>query len=136
MMHLNVTSKKILEELLNEMGLQSGKVGSSGSIDRGGKCIMAVHVEWVGNGLVSIAHYYEHNGDLCADPEMVFWKGGFDEFYPVSFKQDGSFPVFQKAILFDVNDQPKRYHKTYLNKLVSFANEWLKNISFQQRIRP
>lgn len=135
MIHLNSKSKSILEAILKELNLQEGTVGTAGKIDRGGNCIMAIHVEWVGDGLLSLAHYYEQEGDLLADPEMVFWFSSNKEFYPVSFKQDGVFPIFQKAILFGENYQPKRYNKIYVNQLVSFSNQWLKNICFQQKIR-
>ena len=48
--------------------------------------LMRLCVELVGRGpngkpLVSVAHYYEQNGDLVADPEMTF-ESAFTRYYP------------------------------------------------------
>jgi hypothetical protein len=39
-------------------------------------------VEKIGRHLVSVAHYYEQNGDLVADPDVVFFTG-YGEWVPV-----------------------------------------------------
>ena len=53
---------------------------------------MAVSVEIIGRSglgpLVSVAHYYEQNGDLMRDPDVVFLIGADRHVYPISFRQD------------------------------------------------
>lgn len=54
--------------------------------------IMPAVVEWVGDcklgDIFSVAHYYEQNGDLMADPEMTFLRGEDRRYYPLSYKLD------------------------------------------------
>src|SRR5258708_2338556 len=73
---------------------------------------MRLCIEYVGTGprgmsLVSVAHYFEQNGDLMADPDLVFevnpnedgplsWKAG--EWSPVSFTQHST-GTYQEAVL-------------------------------------
>src|SRR5689334_23022982 len=71
--------------------------------------LMRLCIEPVGTGpnglpLVSVAHYYEANGDLVADPEMTFevipddgpagWRSG--AWYPVTFEMP-ALGVYRRA---------------------------------------
>jgi hypothetical protein len=79
-----------------------------------------------GRQLVSVAHYYEQNGDLMRDPEMVFLA---NPWFPVSFQQDGGIPLCQEAVIFDgarVLTRPKLF-----KQLKSFARTWNRNIGEQ-----
>lgn len=91
-----------------------------------------------GRQMVSVAHYYEQNGDLMRDPEMVFAvdvepatlrcpdpKGRL-RWNPVSFQQDGGIPIYQEAIVWRdglIRVRPKLY-----KDLKSFARTWNRNI--------
>jgi hypothetical protein len=64
---------------------------------------MAVVIEWVGDcklgDVYSIAHYYEQNGDLMADPEMTFLKAAASgKYFPMSFKMDGLGGIYREGI--------------------------------------
>jgi hypothetical protein len=63
--------------------------GDHKEFDNSPGAFMAVHVENIGEcnmgKLFSIAHYYEQNGDLMKDPDMVFIKGMFP-FTPMFFR--------------------------------------------------
>lgn len=134
MRHLSNVSKGLLEALLVEMNLIEGIPNSTGKLDRGGECIMAIHGEWVEPNMLSLSHYYEQEGDLLADPEMLFWKGDDGEYYPVLFKQDGAFPIRHQAIFFSPERRPLRHDKKVLSEQVHFVSTWLRNICFQQGI--
>ena len=89
-----------------------------------------------GRQLVSVAHYYEQNGDLMRDPEMVFLVDlehakfkGQDGWFPVSFQQDGGFALYQEALIFDGSRVLKR--PKLFKDLKSFARTWNKNIGEQ-----
>jgi hypothetical protein len=71
--------------------------------------LMRLCIELVGTGpnglpLVSVAHYYEHNGALVADPEMTFeapaddgptgWRSG--SWSPVTFEMPGT-GIYRRA---------------------------------------
>jgi hypothetical protein len=67
-------------------------VGDHARFDNANGGYMPVVVEGVGqtpNGalIISIAHYYEQNGDLMADPEVTFCVTNDSYVFPVSFKQ-------------------------------------------------
>ena len=91
--------------------------------------------------LVSVAHYYEQNGDLMRDPEMVFMidkqpptvrrpdpKGRL-RWVPVSFTQDGGIPLYQEALIFDGSRVLMRMK--LFAQLKSFARTWNKNLGEQ-----
>src|SRR5262245_48506013 len=75
---------------------------------------MRLVIEHIGAGprgmpCISVAHYYEQNGDAMREPEMVFeintdedgslsWKQG--EWKPVSFQQD-NLGLYQEAVFVD-----------------------------------
>jgi hypothetical protein len=94
---------------------------------------MALVIEHVGKGprgcdLVSVAHYYEQNGDLMADPEMTFERGADGELHPITYKQDGV-GLFQEAVW--VQDGQTLVRPQLLRQLKAFARSWSKNLREQ-----
>jgi len=100
--------------------------------------LMRLCIEAIGTGpngfpLVSVAHYYEQNGDLVADPEMTFEVApglkSAAEFYPVTFEMPGM-GVYRQATWADdagkvwVNAREKA-------EQASFARLWDRNIRAQ-----
>jgi len=82
---------------------------------------------------ISIAHYYEQNGDLMADPEMVLiYSKTLDVFFPSYFKQD-SIGMEEDSIIME-NGEIKGYYAKKQADHTSFANMWLKNIKLQQKL--
>lgn len=73
-------AQRIIAALID--GLRVGEHRQLGEYGRG---VMPVVVENLGAGRYSIAHYFRQNGDLVADPEMVF-KSAADGFYPVEWQ--------------------------------------------------
>lgn len=51
--------------------------------------VMDLTIEKVGEGQLSVAHYWKQRGDMMRDPEIVFRTGG--EWVPVQFRQDPTF---------------------------------------------
>jgi hypothetical protein len=102
---------------------------------------MRLVIEYVGEGprglpSISLAHYYEQNGDLMRDPEMVFevnedgplsWKIGNWE--PVSFQQD-NVGAYQEAVFVSEQGQVMVRPKLVLD-LKAFARRWDRNIAQQ-----
>lgn len=46
---------------------------------------MDLAVEVISKNQISVTHYYEQNGDLCQDPEIVFLVGCDGEWYAVEW---------------------------------------------------
>ena len=83
--------------------------------------------------IFSVAHYYEQNGDLMADPEMCFINlKAVGSYLPSYFKQDG-IGLEQDSIVME-NGEIKGYRAKMQADHTSFANMWLRNIKNQQNI--
>ena len=116
------------------------KVGDHRRFDNGGNGIMAVVVEAVGTTpqgglIVSVAHYYEQNGDLMADPEITFIVGIDHEghpigcVFPVSYKQDG-WGIDRQYVRWE--DGKVFWNLAAQNDLAGFCTTWMRNIKEQQ----
>ena len=110
------------------------KVGDHRKFDNGGTSIMAVCVEAVGTTpqgslIVSIAHYYEQNGDLMADPEVCFVVVREDYVYPISYKQDG-LGIDREYVRWD--GERVFWNLKAQNDLAGFCTSWMRNIKEQQ----
>ena len=121
---INKKAQKVLEALISKM--KEGYV----KVDNSQGSFMSVVVEDIGGGLISVAHYKEINGDLIPDPEMIFWKGADERWYPTYFKD---FFGEQPSLFFE-DGKPSRI-RTYLqHDQATFAGMWLQNIKQQQRL--
>ena len=121
---INQKSQKVLEKLISKM------VDGYAKIDNSDGAFMPVVVEEIGNNTFSVAHYYEMNGDLVPDPEMIFWKGADGKFYPTYFKN-----IFgeNESVLFE-DGKPSASCRSLQREHATFANQWLANIKEQQGV--
>jgi len=135
MKNLNKTATKVFEALIEGMN----EIGAHRKIDNSEGCYMPVVVEIVGGrkGLVmvvSIAHYFEQNGDQMRDPEMLFiWNEQRKIAYPVSFRQDSL--GIDRYAMSDFDEYTGTWMKFYPRMQAdhtAFANTWMKNIKAQQ----
>lgn len=120
---------RVLTEGINEVG-DHRRIDNAGP-DTG---IMAAVVEGVdrtpqGALIVSVAHYYEQNGDLMADPEVTFVVVREDYVYPISYKQAG-LGIDREYIRWEgermLGNLPMQ------NDLARFCTTWMRNIKQQQ----
>jgi len=96
---------------------------------------MRLVIELVGEGpingdpLISVAHYYEQNGDPMRDPEIVFEVGDdLRSWTPIEYQQD-SLGVYHRAVFMD--EGGLKINPKLLGSLTSFARTWDKNIREQ-----
>lgn len=105
--------------------------GGSRKIDRG-LGFMAVHVERLHKTeigpLFSVAHHYESQGDLVADPDVVFVWLADGSWAPISFRDSLAYRV---AVTFHEGDGVEVDEKEQRD-LVRFCNVWMTNVSEQQ----
>ena len=94
---------------------------------------MPLVIEHVGVGprgqpLVSVAHYYEQQGDLMADPDMTF-EVADGTWSPVEFQQ-ASPPIYQRAV-FRGDDGKVLIKPKLVADLKRFAALWNRNLRDQ-----
>lgn len=83
---------------------------------------------------ISFAHYGKENGDLMADPEMVFlYYPASKKIFPYYYKQD-YINIVQISIIFE-NEKPSTYYADLQIDHANFADQWLTNIQLQQHIK-
>ncbi len=140
MKKINQQAARIFCKLLDKMGIQEHtKFTSEGFMplvmEQVGELI---NTPWGKGQLYSLAHYYEQNGDLMRDPEMVFIvvdnrkdakDYDFIGIYPQLFQQD-SLDLYEESVNI-VNNTVTTYKPHWQAAHVSFANQWLKNIQQQ-----
>ena len=129
---INQKARGVLDTLT--MGM--GKIGDHRKVDNAEGTFMPVHVECIGRcnyGLLySIAHYYEQNGDLVCDPDMVFIKAETDgNYYPVSFEQGG---LIRKEAVIIEDGKVTSFWDGEQRDEATFADMWMGNIKEQQRL--
>ena len=111
------------------------KPGDHRKIDNTNGSFMPVCVEIIGSSglgpLISVCHYHELNGDLCADPEVVFLIGADQHVYPISFRQD-NLGINQEAAY--VEDGVWKVRPKMQADITKFCNQWMTNIQEQQNL--
>jgi hypothetical protein len=124
MRSVNKTAKKTLDDLALAMGARhAAHVGEKGGT------FMRVCLEWIAPDQLSVAHYYEQNGDLMADPEMLFFRGADGNWYPIYYKQDG---LGIEQVSAERDGDGWRVAPRVQADHASFANQWMRNIRTQQ----
>lgn len=130
---ISLGAQAVLELLID--GLEG--TNTHRKIDNAPGTYMAVTVERVGAQRWSVAHYYEQNGDLMRDPEVVFWKGADGRYYPCEWTQDGA-PgsyAYQLLIEFDDAGRPARVLDRRQRTTATFCATWMANIKAQQDLK-
>ncbi|MDX8367703.1 DUF1249 domain-containing protein [Cytobacillus sp. IB215665] len=123
-MNIYMKNYKKLNQVLTQCFGDDLSTGNHISLESAG--FMDLVVEVIGDDLISLSHYYELNGDLMADPDMVI------RLYPeqqtceaLSFQND-SLGVYQKVYV-----DEKHYYPRLKRELNSFLSLWLTNIEEQ-----
>ncbi len=107
------------------------EVGSTRKIDNAKGLFMAVSIDRLTERHYSIAHHYEHNGDLMADPEMTFFRSDDGAVFPCTFQQDN---LAMYRIGLDITPDGVIEHENAREQHdeAEFANGWMRNIAEQQ----
>lgn len=133
---VNQTARKVLERL-RTLAVEARPDQPYVKLNNGGDGIMAVSVERIratgGAEVWAVAHYFEQNGDLCADPSIEFLRGP-SGWYPLTFQQD-PWPGFKRYVELDgATLVPTRYNKRMQADCAVFCGTWMRNVKHQQRL--
>ena len=125
---VSASAKKVIQQL------EAMVIDGYAKIDNTNGAFMPVVIEQVGENQISIAHYYEQNGDLMADPEIIFLKKEYSygvEYYPIYEKMSG-FALEVELVTFE-NGKPKLISNLQKGA-ASFCTTWMSTIVVQQGI--
>jgi hypothetical protein len=128
---------KKADAVLGKLTQGLDKLGAHKKIDNSEGTFMAVYIELIEETnwgpLFSIAHYYEQNGDLMRDPEMVFLRARDLRYYPTYFRQDGGLGFEQNSVTIE-SGAVKSFIPAIQDEHRKFANLWMQNIKEQQEL--
>jgi hypothetical protein len=127
MTHLNIRASAVLDHL----GALAKQAGGATTFDNAPGTYMSLHVEWIGKGQLSVAHYGLQNGDLMRDPDMVFWRSPDGHWYPASYRNDYC-GVETYGIAEWHGDTPKKFSPYVQKDQALFANGWMRTLVEQQ----
>ena len=120
----------VLDELTRDLALDEHR-----KMDRspGFMAVVVEHLEQREIGsLYSVAHYFEQNGDLVADPDVVFLRRGHGLWTPVSIQA----PLGGYRVVVRVREDGRvEVDERGQRELVRFANILMQNVAAQQGIK-
>lgn len=122
--------KKIIVRLAYKHGEDLAQQGTHFRLDM--EHFDRLVVENIGLNRISVAHYFEQNGDLVADPQIVFWVNPTDDSWiPIGIKQIfGGDKTY--AWLNESGTELVRYLPYWQNDLAQFAQMWAQNLIDQK----
>jgi hypothetical protein len=121
------TMRTVIHELARVAGMAL-KDGAYFKLEQAGYDPLVVEVH---GQRVSVSHYFEQNGDLMSDPDMVFLVGPDGEWYPVEITQS-PVGVYCNAVLeWDALGWPAQLYPRAQAGMASFARTWARNIREQ-----
>ncbi len=110
-------------KLVNKFDVDLSQVGSHIRLDmKGCDCLW---IERIGINLVSVAHYFDMNGDLIPDPEVIFFTG-YTEWIAISIKNQLSNSVV--GVVHRKGDRIKAYHRARQEALAAYCDMWADNL--------
>lgn len=122
--------KEVIEALAQRHGIDLTRRGAYFRLDMPG--FDRLSVEHYSFSRIAVAHYFEQNGDLVPDPEVVFFVG--DEnlgWVPIEVTQViGGWRAY--AQLSSDGSQIVSYNKERQGSLAEFAEMWARNIELQE----
>src|SRR5215208_4477306 len=77
--------KAVIEQLAQRHGLDVNQAEAHLRLDLPN--FDRLVIENIGLNCISVAHYFELNGDLVAEPDVVFYTGREGEWVPISISQ-------------------------------------------------
>ncbi len=120
--------KAVIEDLAKKHNVDLHKVGAHFRLDMPGYDRLCV--ECIGPNRVSVAHYFELNGDLVAEPDVVFFVDNDGSWVPIEITQ--SLVGWRQYAVFSAEGRRvTRVDRAGQQDLAEFAETWAFNISEQ-----
>ena len=116
--------QSVIEQLAKQHGLYLSQAEAYLRLEMPG--FDRLVIENIGCQRISVAHYYEQNGDLVADPDVVFFTG-YGAWAPIEITQ--VMAVYRRyAELDDAGQTIVRFDVRGQADLAAFTEEWAQNL--------
>ena len=116
--------QRVIEQLTKKHSLNLSQAGAHLRLTMPGYHRLVI--ENIGLRCVSVAHYFEQNGDLVADPDVVFFTG-YSEWVPIEITQ--VMGIYRRYAELDETEQAiVRLNLCGQADLAAFTEEWAQNI--------
>jgi hypothetical protein len=122
-----VSMQKIITAIAEKYALDLNATESHLRLEQPG--YMPLIIEKIGRHLVSVAHYYTQEGDMMADPEIVYFTG-YQGWVPIQITQ-APWGCWDAAVLSSESAEIKSFNPQKQADLAAFSDEWGENISAQ-----
>lgn len=120
------TMQKFIEKLATKHNLDLTVVGSHLKLEN--EPYEPLCIETIGKHLVSVAHYYEQNGDLVPDPDIVFFTG-YGPWVPISMQQWSGLTT--TSWLAEDGEEIEKFLPRKQMDIASFCRIWARNLKEQ-----
>jgi hypothetical protein len=121
------TMKVAIEKILTELNqLDAFMKSESFAIKITNEGYMPLSIERHGK-TITVAHYFEQNGDLIPDPDMEFADLGKEEWLPVAIQQSNGHYV--RAA--NQEEGKWMFNPRVMRELKSFSRMWARNLNAQ-----
>lgn len=128
--------QQLIEKMAKVRDIDLSSPEAHFKVESGG--FMDLVVENIGLNQVSVTHYYEQNGDLCQDPEIVFLVGCDGEWYAIEWTTPPLMMFgrvaggYRRYVEIDAaSGSWKRANLKGQRDLAIFANKWANNLRMQ-----
>ena len=119
------TMKQVIQDLCAKHGVDLSTQGSNLRLDLPDFDHLCIEV--ISPQAVSVAHYFEMNGDLVAEPDIVFFIDEWGEWLPIEITQ--SMTGWTRVVEFnEEGDKIMRYRPDEQADIAAFAETWAQNI--------
>ncbi len=118
--------QKIITTLGHRHGIDFKHPGAYMRLEMDG--FNGISIENIGTNLLSVAHYFDQEGDLVADPDVVFFTG-YAEWVPISIQNQFCFS--EAAVVHDDHTGLKGIYVQRQAELADFCWQWAKNLRAQ-----
>lgn len=117
--------KQVIHDLCAKHGVDLTEKGSHIRLNMPGFDRLCIEV--IAPHAVSVAHYFEANGDLVPEPDIVFFVDEWGEWLPIEITQ--SMTGWTRVVEFnETGDKIMRYRPDEQADMASFAETWAQNI--------
>lgn len=126
-MQTTTTMQTIITRIAEKYGLDLTAIEAHLKLTNG--VYQPLVIEKISRQLVSVAHYFEQNGDLVADPDVVFFMG-YGDWVPVEISQVLG---YTRAVWLAEDGQTiEKFKSRTQADIASFCRTWAKNIREQK----